>query len=244
MKFKEANRLYGLNKDDFRIIKLLADEPKSSFYVSKKLKKPRSTILFRLNKLAERGAVKKIGARPNVFWESKIEISSANSSHSQINNNSETITHSGISQVEKIWIKIIEDLKGKLYFLETPHLSKNLNSKLSESFLIRCRRAVIKNKVIQEGVTSMSALTKKSKESHVDKDKMISWSIVPDEKIPFHDSFIVRSDRVFIINLDEDKITEIRNKSLSILVIQNIKSIARHGKKVSFSKAVEDSDLQ
>lgn len=244
MQYTKRLRSHGIDAKDFKILQKILDEPKGSTDISEESSIPRPTVLFRLNKMSDRGLVIKGGVRPIINWSpSKTCLKILNGSEGALTENKTK----GILNIEKRLKRLFEEAERKrIYYLQNYNHLRNSDEKLSDEYKKVSDFLIVNGKVIQEGVTSTSGgiYYRKMEISRRPENikKMISWVIVDDEYMDNEDSFFVLGDRVFIINLEKEYLKEIESATLSGIIINHIKNLSRMGRKIDISRFIK-SDI-
>ncbi len=241
MKYSKKYKALGLDKKDFDILKKIINEPRRSFDISNEVGITRSTILFRLNRLMNKGLVEKEGKRPSIIWKATDEAYSIISVDDQKVENE--IAIAGIENIEhKLKEFILSSRNKRIYFIESKDHIRYNKEKMSDSFFESVRKSGALKTIIQEGVSPESALPEILKHhgsKKFNKDKMISWSVIPDDYLDIKDTFYASGSKVLIVNLKEETLIELENESLAYVIKNHVGILSRLGRKVGFSDFIQ-----
>ncbi len=242
MQYTKKFRSHGIDEKDFRIVKSIFQNPKGSTEISEEINIPRPTVLFRLNKMLERGLVKKGGKRPDIKWlPSKVCLNI-------IENNGEVLNENktrGITNIENRLKRFLKGAENKrVFYLKNTSYIRNADKKFSINYKKAADKLILKGGIVQEGVTSISGSIY-YKRIELDRrpdyiKKMVSWVVVDDEYIDKEDSFLILEDTVLVINLEEEYLKEIRSMTLSKMIITHIRNLSRMGKKINLSRFIKE----
>ena len=242
MQYTKRFRSHGIDEKDFKILKRIFKSPKGSTEISDEVSMPRPTVLFRLNKMSDRGLIIKSGSRPYIKW------SPSKVCFNIIENDGNPITESktkGIVNIENRLKRLLEEACNKrVFYLKNVSYIRNADKKFSKDYKNSADYLILKGNVLQEGITSISGSVYYRKmdpeRRPLNIKKMVSWIVVDDEYIDDEDSFLILEDTVLIINLEKEYLKEVRSSTLAKMIISQIRNLSRMGKKINLSRFIKE----
>ena len=257
---KFESNLLGLTKQELAVLNVL--EVEKSVLVTKAAEVsglPRTTVGFLLKKLKQRGLVEQIKVEQHKEWRirSPEEISKKlqqicfkfNNTKNVLGNiasqNIEITAYSGHKNLKKAYGSMLVAGKNNRVFVIQGSLSAKASLKTIDwDCITNLHKDFRQNRIVMEGLMNnktfklfkkFSALQIKS---HL--DRLVVLYVIPDEYLDFELDVIFFADKIYFIDVMDEKIIFIKNKRL-VKAFKNLFYLAESfGKKVDLNNYLKD----
>ncbi|TAN58355.1 hypothetical protein EPN15_01330 [Patescibacteria group bacterium] len=201
--------------------------------LAKKIKIPRTTTLFLLHKLQERGLAEKIPVKNHKEWgltsrEELIKklrktIRAFEASHNILggiaDNEIGIEVYQGKNNIKQAYRQILQvGVNDRIYAIQGNKSAALSLEKLEKEYFFDLHKQTKDKKVIIEGVISESTLRLFQKlninELHSHLDRLIIAYIIPDEYINFDMDIIFFGNLLFLINMEKEIVLFIKNEAI------------------------------
>ncbi len=257
---KFESNLLGLTSQELEIFNALKFE-KSVLVtkISETSKLPRTTVSFLLKKLKQRGLVEQIKIKQHKEWQLKSnqEISeklkrlswkfdeTSNVLSDITNENLSLTVFSGYENIKKSYRQMLSAGKNNRVFVIQGNLSaKSSLEKINWNYFVNLHKDFRQKGIVMEGLINnktfslYSTFSVSQIKSYL--DRLIVLYVIPDEYLDFELDIMFFADKIYFIDVLDEKIIFIKNKRL-VKMFKNLFYLAKSfGEKIDLNNYLKD----
>ncbi len=245
MKYTKKIKNMGISNKDFKILNTLNSCGESSILpLATKIKMPRTTVSFRLQKLFKKEWVEKIKVKNHPEW--RVSNNFKGLILGELVSKEFMVTHySGAINIEKVFADMLKNKsEERIYFIEPNQQIKKFISDTNSGFFTDVINLLKLKKHISEGVSSeknleiLNGYNKKMLKNMISKMSIIY--VIPDKYLSFDDNIIIHKNFVYLFNFYKNSVTKIESESFAKSIKSIIIALQNFGKKIDLNQYIRE----
>ena len=245
MKYTRKMATLGISRKDFRILYELRELKQSKVLpFANRLSTKRTTLAFRLHKLAERNLVERVKVRGHFEWRLTYEGRKLLGEESG-NVEFKIKYYNGTKNVKNIIDRILrEGSNERIYFIEPYQQTKALFSTYTPKTQAYFARLFQEKKNISEGVSSSKNLELLSQYSKKVLQNMLGRMaiiyVVPDQYLRFKNMLMTQKNSTYIFDFTKEQAVEVQSELFSKSIVSLVLSLQALGKKIDLNEYIRN----